>query len=383
MKKNIYRIDLEEGVDILSYSNKPHLKREIWLFFDSSVFVELTNFFVKKTEVANRHKSDFKNLVSYLSTTNINIHPLSLIEAAREKKNTGKLNEQRWIDHLYGVLLAQCVSIEVSSLETPFDWTISREREKFILGEYAYLYPATSLDQLAVHIFRNIFGEIEQTLAFTIQYNEKVVSPFLKAIRYANSQGRKNFEKLEIFFAQISNLPFCPKIVDYCLRLILEKPSEESLINGALAKIGSELENSAWDISIVEQSQFGNFSEPFEDIKPIGIFYTCDGNQYYYGKLGRPLIINILNKCSRIYFPNLQFEKVDRKSIQLIINYYGSRFPEDPNVLKSIIIDDAKAELHKKGELNVGNAFIEKLEEMDFSKFSIYRFFSECKSRWG
>ena len=173
-------------------------------------------------------------------------------------------------------------------------------------------------------------------------------------------------------------MPYCPKIVDYCIRLILEKPSNDSLINGALRKIGNELENSSWDIAIFEQSQLGNFLEPFQDIKPYGIFYTCDNNQYYYARLGRPLIVNVLNNYSRVYYPDLRFENLDNKSLQIIKDYFAPRFPENADDFKDQLINKIKDDLRKAGDLIGSHTFIQSLEKIDFSEFPVYQFFSNA-----
>ena len=90
-----------------------------------------------------------------------------------------------------------------------------------------------------------------------------------------------NVEKLNAFFSRIKGLPYCPRIVDYCIRLLILS-GEEPLLTGGLKKIKTELQNTALDFALFEMAKMCNFSEPFPDIKPIVNFFTCDKNMYYY-----------------------------------------------------------------------------------------------------
>jgi len=380
MSKKIYKVPLEERIDIISYIDKPHLVREIWLFFDSSVFILLTNFFVKKEQLSPELKEDFSNLIHLLSGDNLNVHPLSLIEAGRDRSGGEmKFNERKWIDHLYALLIAQCVDLENSSFDSPDSWKVSKAREEFILSEFRYQYNCLTISELAVSLYRSLSETSHKLLKETIKFNDKASLPFLRAAHQCNIEGRDNHQKLSIFFDLIKDESYCAKIVDYCIRIILESASEP-LLKKALNKIKKEPENTAWDIAIFEQAQLANFLEPFTDLKPIVTFYTCDKNLYYYSQLGRPLVIKILKEYSRVYYPDLSFIR-EKKDLRLIKNYFDNHFYKNPEDLRCQIIDDIREDLNGIPLNDDITQFLAKIQCVNFSEFVVFKNFFISEQR--
>src|SRR6266496_6384410 len=114
--KRIYQLNLEQETEIFRCSSLPENIGEIWFHFDSSIFIELTNYFIdRKLQYLG---TDFISLVNLISKSNINILHVAVLEAARIKSKENSLNTELGISHLHAFLIAQCIDLEKSNLQT-------------------------------------------------------------------------------------------------------------------------------------------------------------------------------------------------------------------------------------------------------------------------
>lgn len=360
----IYQLNLRENVDVFSVSNLPQLIGEEWFFFDSSVFVGLTNSLIDGKAVL---EGDFLALARLLSTRNINIHPLAILEAAKDSSGNKTYCEERGIKHLHSMLLAQALDFWGEKTDHPFQ--ISEAKSSYILNQYSN-YKASSLVELATLMFNDLFLKNPPERC---QQSIQISEPFLTAAREANLIKGTVFQKLQFFFDNIPPKPRLPKILDYCVRMIVLS-NREPLLGGALKKVKRELQNSAWDIALFELSQLGNFSEPFEDLRPLGTLFTCDTNMYYYAKLGRPLVISIPGFTGRIYYPDLSFLKEDKKALDLVREKFQINTPMD---LREILIQKVAEKKTDLSQEDFAKAVMS-IVSTDFSKYSIYKYQREA-----
>lgn len=369
----ILEIPIEEKIDIISFSIHSHFLREIWLFLDTSIFVRLTDYFIDKKPLKLDFIESFKNFVSLLSTQNLNIQHFSLFEASKKNGIIGvEMNDELAVKHIQSMIIAQCVDLQKSSFETSDSWVISQKRMEHILSQYKF--ESNNIEDLANKIYASYKAGLNKNFFDTIaNYKNKAVVPFLEAIRHANMIDGNISEKLNTFFAQIENrkLPYCPRIVDYCIRLVLLS-GKDPLLKGALKKIKTEIDNTAIDFALFELAKISNFSEPFPDIKPIVSFFTCDRNMYYYARLGHPLQINLPNLKESVYFPDLSYLKDNRELIEILLKYFKINPPEE---LKEFVLEKIKEFISIAGWTESNKVTFQNISRIDFKELEIYKYY--------
>lgn len=368
----IYEIPLEKNKDIISYSSLSHIIREIWFLFDSSVLVRFSNFFMDRKKISFELKDSFIKLVALLSHNNINIHYLPLFEAAKGPESFKlPLNRELGIKHIHALLIAQCIDLEHFNFDER-EWRISKKREKFIID--AHQKGGNNLEELAKIMYDELVkGELQAFLNGLKSFNEECVFPYLNSLRNANLEGGSNVEKLEIFFSGLKNTRYCPKIADYCMRVLLLS-HKEPLLKGALRKIKTEIENTAIDFALFEMASLSNFREPFTDIKPMVNFFTCDNNLYYYANLGHPLVINLPNLNEHIYYPDMSYIAHDKKIITLAKDFFKM---SNLNDIKDLVIAEVNKEINKIGWTKKNIEVFNEIKNIDLSDLIVYKYYNE------
>lgn len=362
--KKIYELNLEVETEVFRCSNLPNGVGEIWFHFDSSILVELTRYFVdKKIEGLNE---DFIRLVKLLSSNNINISPIAILETARDKAEGNNLNRGRGVSHTHALLMAQCVDIEKSDLSTQ-KWLLSESRVSYLLSQHKN-YVAGSLIELAEKIFLDIKKGAAKTNNFSRLRSSAALA--LTAAWRANKFNGPLCKKLEFFRSEIPDRPYLPKIIDYCIHLISLSATED-LLQGGLRKIATELDNTTMDIVLFELFQMGHFSEPFDDLKIAGAMFTCDKNMYYFAKLGRPLILALPGYYQRIYYPDFSYLRHDKKSLQIARSYFNLSSPDE-------VRDFLLQQLQESEKIGLEDQikFANQILSNDFSRYAVFKSFA-------
>ena len=288
--------------------------KEIWYLFDTFVYCRLNDFI----ETGDTSCDKLDDLIRNLSTSNINTHPLTFFEAAKSNPiNFLPLNRNEAIKYIETILKSQCVDLNYSLTERVF----SNNRIDFILNEFEF--KADSIENLSEQLYVSFEPMFTTIVANKLkEFKEGFVRPIISKCYDSNKLSCDRLTKIDAFLDSLDDLPYCPKIVDFCLHLLLKSDSEP-LLKGFFKKMKTELENTLNDIAICEMSTIANFLNPFKNIRPHITFFTTDKNLHYYSKLGKPLIlIQPDNTFQRLYYPDLNSLNITKKEKAIIKKYF-------------------------------------------------------------
>ena len=313
-QQTLYFQRINSDLDTLNFGNGNSDSKEIWHIFDTSVFCRLNEFF--ETGVCSC--ANMSKLLFQLSSLNINIHPLSIFEAAKNNSiDFLPLNKAKAIELIQALIKAQCIDLDYP-LE---DRKLSDKRIRYITDQYPF--KTNDIEDLSNKIFEVCEIGVNKYFAEKIkQFKETIIRPIIFKCYEANKLSSDRHTKISTFLDGLNSYPYSPKLVDFCLHLLVKSDSEP-LLKGFFKKIKTESENTLTDIAISEMVMVANFLNPFTDLRPQVDFFTTDKNLFYYSKLGRPLVvISPDDSFQRFYYPDINLLRLTNKEKETVKEYF-------------------------------------------------------------
>ena len=331
MNSILYKTDFRDNSDLFPECLIPIIKKEIWIFPDTSVLVKLSKILNdNKVRIDQLHESE-KQFLIMLSTQNLNVMHMSVIEGSRKSKmieNT-ELNQSLAKKLALAYLKAQC--IDVRSFDKS-EVILSNERVELMLSEYPY--KSKSLSELAEQIVVSLLDEqCFYLLKRAKDIEESMIRPLFELTRYSYINGKNSYEKVKIFKDEIDKnfQKYTPKLFDFCIQSMLYSERKDSLLKGVINKFKHEIDHFAIDIAFTEVAVMANNLNVKNSLKAWNILYSYDKSQHYYSKIGFQFDINLSknwNDIDRIYSPDfLIYQDQNKKTKELIYSIFKVNNP--------------------------------------------------------